>query len=115
MEIMSDENREQLNKVVKVEPSAQLSKDQVRIEGYVCEISILKNLIFLTQISHKLLLRAFASLKGGVKSSTAEYKATERREGMREALEELAAFCDRELRLKEDESEIISGVQLIFS
>ena len=57
------------------------------------------------QISHKLLLRALASLKVGVKSGTAECEGGGRKEGMQEALEELAAFCDRKLRLREDEGE----------
>ena len=44
-----------------------------------------------------------ASLKSGIKSGTAEHKASGDSEGMVQALVELAAFCDRELRLKEDE------------
>ncbi len=55
------------------------------------------------QIAHKLLLRAMSSLKGAVKSGTAEHKKSGEKEGMIEALLEMAAFCDRELRLKEDD------------
>ncbi len=55
------------------------------------------------QVSHKLLLRALASLKNGVRSGTAEHKASGEGEGMVSALLEMAAFCDRQLRLNEDD------------
>ncbi|XP_064405997.1 DNA-dependent protein kinase catalytic subunit-like isoform X2 [Halichondria panicea] len=55
------------------------------------------------QVSHKLLLRALASLKNGVRSGTADHKASGEGEGMVSALLEMAAFCDRQLRLKEDD------------
>lgn len=57
------------------------------------------------QISHKLLIRCMGSLKSGVKSSNAEYKASGNEEGMVKALVELATFCDEQLRLKEDEGD----------
>jgi len=44
-----------------------------------------------------------SSLKGAVKAGTAEHKSGGEKTGMVEALLEMAAFCDRELRLKEDE------------
>ena len=43
------------------------------------------------------------SLKLGVKSGNAEYKARGNSEGMVQALVELTNFCDEQLRLKEDE------------
>lgn len=46
-----------------------------------------------------------ACLKSAVKSGTAEHKKTGTKGGMVEALLEMASFCDRELRLKEDEGE----------
>lgn len=55
------------------------------------------------QISHKLLLQALASLKHGMKSGTAEHKATGESGGMVQALVDVANFCDRALRAKEDE------------
>lgn len=55
------------------------------------------------QISHKLLLRGMACLKGAVKSGTAEHKRAGEKGGMVEALLAMAAFCDRELRINEDE------------
>ena len=55
------------------------------------------------QISHKLLLRALTSLKQGVKSGTAEHKATGDSAGMVRALVGVANFCDRALRANEDE------------
>ena len=58
------------------------------------------------QVSHKLLLRALASLKNGVRSGTAEHKASGEGEGMVSALLEMAAFCDRQLRLNEDEGRL---------
>jgi len=57
----------------------------------------------LLQISHKLLLRALTSLKQGVKSGTAEHKATGDSAGMVGALVGVANFCDRALRANEDE------------
>ena len=45
-----------------------------------------------------------------MKSGTADHDGKERNEGMREALEELATFCDRELRLKEDKSNDFVGL-----
>ena len=57
----------------------------------------------LPQISHKLLLQALASLKHGMKSGTAEHKATGESGGMVQALVDVANFCDRALRAKEDE------------
>ena len=42
-------------------------------------------------------------LKAAVKSGTAEHKRSAEKGGMVEALLEMASFCDRELRLKEDE------------
>lgn len=64
----------------------------------------------LFQVSHKLLLRAMASLKAGVKAGTSEFEASGKQsaEGMVRALNELASFCDRELRLTEDEGQICS-------
>ena len=55
------------------------------------------------QISHKLLLQALASLKHGMKSGTAEHRATGESVGMVQALVDVANFCDRALRAKEDE------------
>lgn len=55
------------------------------------------------QISHKLLLQALASLKHGMKSGTAEHRATGESGGMVQALVDVANFCDRALRAKEDE------------
>lgn len=57
----------------------------------------------LHQISHKLLLQALASLKHGMKSGTAEHRATGESGGMVQALVDVANFCDRALRAKEDE------------
>ena len=54
-------------------------------------------------MAHKLRLRAMSSLKAAVKSGTAEHKSGGEKTGMVEALLEMAVFCDRELRLKEDE------------
>ena len=56
-----------------------------------------------SQISHNLLLRALASLKSGVKSGTAEHKEGGSSDGMVSALVSMATFCDRALRVKEDE------------
>lgn len=43
------------------------------------------------------------ALKSGVKSGSAEHKASGDDEGIVKALVELASFCDEQLRLKEDE------------
>ena len=50
-----------------------------------------------------------ASLKVSLKSGTADHKATGNSEGMVQALVALATFCDRELRLKEEEGVCING------
>lgn len=42
-------------------------------------------------------------MKGAVKSGTAEHRGGGDKDGMLEALLEMAAFCDRQLRLKEDD------------
>ena len=66
-------------------------------------------LLAVPQISHKLLLRALTSLKQGVKSGTAEHKATGDSVGMVQALVGVANFCDRALRAKEDEGMVHTG------
>ena len=58
------------------------------------------------QLSHKLLIRCMGALKSGVKSGSAEHKATGDGEGMVKALVELASFCDEQLRLKEDDGDV---------
>ena len=69
---------------------------------YTC-ITVTK--ILFCQISQKLLLRALASLKMGVTSGNKQHSTTGNSEGMMKALEELATFCDGQLRLKEEEGE----------
>ena len=44
-----------------------------------------------------------ASLKGAVKCGTEEHKRSGEKGGMVAAMLEMATFCDRELRIKEDE------------
>ena len=52
-----------------------------------------------------------ATLKDGVKSGTSEFDESGKQnsQGMVSALNELASFCDRELRLKEEEGESCLG------
>ena len=54
------------------------------------------------QVTRKLLLKSLAALKSATKAGTSEMSATERPEGMVKALMEMALFCDRALRAKED-------------
>lgn len=75
--------------------------------------TILPTLSLSQQISHKLLLHALTSLKAGVKSGTMEHKGNGDCEGMVAALVEMASFCDRQLRLKEDEGDFVTeGLQI---
>ncbi len=60
----------------------------------------------LPQVTHKLLLRALASLKSGVTSGSAEGK-TGGNDGMVTAMLEMASFCDRQLRLSEEEGVLL--------
>lgn len=53
-----------------------------------------------SQVTHKLLLRALASLKSGVSSGSGEGG-----DGMVTALLAMASFCDRQLRLSEDDDD----------
>ena len=64
-------------------------------------------------MSHKLLLKALGSLKSGLKSGTAVHKVTRDSEGMVKALMEMASFCDRAIKAKEDNGEFLQSVKAL--